>query len=159
GDQKGADWKQLLEIAAIADPADAWRRDLRQALIQGDRQALEQLASSADTSRLPPSTLNLLGTALFNAGAKEQAMAFLQRAQVQYPEDWWINTTLAGYCAEARPPRYDEALRYYAAARAVRPRDTYSLLATGSTLNAKKAYPEAIATFSRLSELKPESQE
>jgi serine/threonine protein kinase/Flp pilus assembly protein TadD len=149
------DWKQLLEIAAAADP-DPWRAPLRQALARGDRKALESLAASADIHGLPPMTLYVLGPALYEVGSTEQALVLLRRAQLRYPDDWWINNVLAYYAFTARPPRYDEALRYYAAAQAAQPRNPYNLCASGNVLLEQKAYPEAVAVFARVLELKPD---
>jgi serine/threonine protein kinase/Flp pilus assembly protein TadD len=152
------DWKQLLEIAAAADP-DPWRMPLRQALARGDRKALESLAASADVGGLPPMTLYLLGQALYKAGSTEQALALLRRAQLCYPADWWINDVLGWYARTARPPRYGEALRYYATAQAVQPHNPYNLNAIGEVLLDDKAYPEAAAVFTRVLELKPDYPE
>jgi serine/threonine protein kinase/Flp pilus assembly protein TadD len=155
GNSSPPDWKQLLEIAAAADP-DPWRVPLRQALAQRDRKALESLAASADVGGLPPMTLYLLGTALDEVGSTEQALALLRRAQLRYPGDWWINDVLAWYARTAQPPRYGEALRYYAAAQAAQPGNPYNLFSIGLVLLAEAAYPEAAAVFTRVFELRPD---
>ena len=155
GSRRIPTWRQLLEIATLADP-DLWRVQLRHALGQGDRKALEALAATADVRRLQPTTLYLLGTALHANGANEQAMGLLRRAQVQNPDDWWINNVLGWFCQTALPPQYDDALRYYTAAQAIRPRNPYNLLAIGEVLGGQKAYAEAVTVLSRAIELKPD---
>jgi serine/threonine protein kinase/tetratricopeptide (TPR) repeat protein len=155
GSQKAPDWKRLLEIAEAADP-DPWRNPLRQARRHGDGKALAALAASADVARLRPETLHLLGYALYDSGAKEQAVALMRQAQLRYPDDWWINNLMGWYCLTARPPQYDDALRYYTASQAVRPQNPYNLHAIGLGLLGKKAYAEAVVVYSRAIELKPD---
>ena len=51
GNQKPPAWRQLLEIATLADP-DPWRVQLRQALALGDRKNLEALAGFTSAEEL-----------------------------------------------------------------------------------------------------------
>ena len=122
-----------------------------------DRQSLERLAESAPIKQLPPGTLNLLGNALFEVGAGEPALALLLRSQQQYPGDLWLNDTLAAANLwHLKPPRYDKALRYYAAALAVRP-DNYRIHdMIGIILRIKKSWKAAEIAFSRAIELRPD---
>src|SRR5262249_7573641 len=53
GSKASPRWQQLLEVARAADP-DPWRDELRAALENDDRQALQTLAASADVHDLPP---------------------------------------------------------------------------------------------------------
>jgi serine/threonine-protein kinase len=150
------DWKQLLEVARAADP-DAWRSKLRAALQNDDREALKGLAASADVRRLPPKTLHLLAVALNAVGLRGQAGALLRKAQRQYPGDVWINEALGWHCRHyLRPPQYDEAVRFYTAAVAVRPRSPYLRAVLGSLLAAKESFAEAVAEISKAIELKPD---
>src|SRR5262249_34589833 len=128
------DWKQLLEVARVADP-DAWRSQLRVALQGNDRAALKGLVASADVRRPPPRTLLLLGTALGEVGLPQQAVTLLRKAQRQYPGDQLLNVTLGGYYFHLlRPPQYDEAARFWTAAVAVRPHNPYLRAALGTAL-------------------------
>jgi tetratricopeptide (TPR) repeat protein len=148
------DWKQLLEVAEAADPDD-WRNPLRAALRRDDRRALEALAASADVHRLPPETLTLLGHTLADhLGAPEQAVALLRKAQRQYPGDLWINNALGWYWGGLG--QYDESVRFYTAALAVRPHNPYLTHGLGLALGKKGAYREAYAEFSKAIELKPD---
>jgi eukaryotic-like serine/threonine-protein kinase len=155
GNPKPPAWQQLLEIATFADP-DPRRVQLREALAQGNRTALERWAASADIKALQPRTLYLLGTALYNRGATEQAIVILLQAHAQHPEDWWISATLGSYCLAAHPSQYNDAIRFFTAAQAVRPRNPYILYGFGQALLQKPAQAEAIAIFSRAVELKPD---
>jgi tetratricopeptide (TPR) repeat protein len=155
GNQRAPDWKELVEIAEAIDP-DPERNSIRQARRRRDPKALEMLASSADFVRLSPETVLLLAVALYDSGGKEQATGLLRQAQRQYPEDWWISATLGWWCLTAHPPQYEEAIRFITASIAVRPRNPYSLHALGNALMGKLAYEEAVGTFSRAIQLKPD---
>src|SRR5262249_43279595 len=126
--------------------------------LQGDdRTALQGLAASADVRRLPPKTLLLLGSALGRVGLPEQAATLLRRAQRQYPGDQFINVVLGGLCSSyLRPPRYDEAARFWTAALAVRPHNPYLRIALGTVFSKQGAFSEAAAEFSKAVELKPD---
>jgi serine/threonine protein kinase/Flp pilus assembly protein TadD len=155
GSQRSPDWKQLVLIAEAAD-ADPWRNQLRQARRRADRQRLEALATSADFSRLPPQTVLLLANALYESGGTERAMALLREARLHYPDDWWLGAWLGWWCLSAQPPQYDEAIRHYTACQATRPRNAYSLHGIAQALAGKRAYAEAVATYSRAIDLKPD---
>jgi serine/threonine protein kinase/Flp pilus assembly protein TadD len=148
------DWKQLLEVAEAADPDDR-RNQLRAALRHDDRRTLEALAASADVRRLPPETLTLLGKTLGDSlKAPEQAVALLRQAQRQYPADLWINDALGWYCYNLR--QYDDSVRFFTAARALRPDSPYLVEGIGRALVDKGALPEAAAEFAKAIEMKPD---
>ena len=57
--------------------------------------ALRDLAGSAQVDDLPAVSLDLLGSALRDAGDPERAEAVLRRAQRRRPDDVWLNYNLA----------------------------------------------------------------
>jgi tetratricopeptide (TPR) repeat protein len=151
-----ADWQRLLEIAQAADN-DHWRRALRGARQRGDRQAVAALAASADLLRMPPASFYLLGRTCTNfLNDPEQAMAVYRQAQRRYPADLWLNETLALTSLRTRPPRYDEAIRFYSVALTLRPSNPYLTYVLGKALLDKGSYPEAIAELSRAIALEPD---
>jgi serine/threonine-protein kinase len=156
GNKASPDWRQLLQIARSADP-DPWRDQLRAALQNDDRQALEALAASADVHNLPPETLTLLGRTLAEfLESPEQAVALLRQAQQQYPGDLWINDALGWlYLNFIRPAQYDEAARFYTAALAIRPYTPFLAHGVGLALREKGAPREAVGAFSKAIELDP----
>jgi tetratricopeptide (TPR) repeat protein len=152
------DWKQLLEVAKTADP-DPWRRNLREALQRSDAKALEAMAASVDVRELPPGTLHRLALALHDVGLQNQTVALLRQAQRQYPGSLWLNNELGYfYYAVLWPPQHDDALRFYAAAQALRPHNPYITHDIAMVLRRKKAYAEAVGVFSRAIDLKPDSR-
>jgi tetratricopeptide (TPR) repeat protein len=114
-------WKKLVTIARLADP-DPWRNRCRDALLRRDRAAIEELADRVPTDQVSVRTLWLLGTTLRDVGAPDKAVSLLLRAQREYPSDLWINDALGDLSMNAfRPPRTDDALRFYSIALALRP--------------------------------------
>ena len=153
------DWKELLAIAKLADP-NPWRNGLRDALQGRDLKALEALEASAEVASLSPATLHLLGYALSDLGAADRAVSLLRRAQRQFPGDLWLNDALGWHCYRTtRPPLYDDSVRFYTAALAVRPRNPYMAYSIGRALRAKGSFAEAIAEFTKAIELKPDHRD
>jgi tetratricopeptide (TPR) repeat protein len=149
GDARG---KHLLAIVQAADPEDGWHNRLRDALQRRDRKALVlKLAASADVGRLPIANLHLLGEILIQAGAAQEASDLLGKAQERHPSDFWINHYLASSFARRKPPQWDEALRFYTVAVALRSHNSsahynqgVALQHTGRLDGAIAAYREAI---------------
>jgi tetratricopeptide (TPR) repeat protein/serine/threonine protein kinase len=157
GTKSGPDWKQLLGIAAAADvDSDSLRNQVRQALKRGDRNTLESLGRTADVGKLPVESLVLLANALYESGGKDQALALARRAVLVHPEDWWLNQYLGWWSFIAQPPQYHDAIRYCAVCQAIRPRNPYTLITIGRAQAWMKMHAEAVATFSRVLELKPD---
>ena len=141
------------------DP-DPWRNGLRDALQGRDRKALEALEASAEVASLSPATLHLLGYALSDVGAADHAVSLLRRAQRQYPGDLWLNDALGWLCySTPQPPLYDESVRFYTAARAIRPRNPHMAYSIGRALRDKGSFAEAIAEFTKAIELKPDHRD
>jgi tetratricopeptide (TPR) repeat protein len=147
-------WKHLLRVARAADP-DGWRDQVREALERADQQALVDLAKSDEAVRQPPLMVAFLGTALERNGAFEPAEALLQQARQEYPDNFWINFELALAITAARPPRWDEAIRFFTAALAVRPHSPGAHFALGLALSTNKGrLDEAIVEFRKTLRLK-----
>jgi serine/threonine protein kinase/Flp pilus assembly protein TadD len=138
-----ATWRDLLAIARAADP-DALRNQVRDALERRDARALQELTASDQAVTLPPSTLLLLVRVLRGIQAAEReaqsaergapvaketstlsaarsALNLLRKAQWKHPHDFWLNHELAWHLAVARPPQWNEAIRFYGIALSLRP--------------------------------------
>jgi len=150
-DKEGA--RQVTEAARQADP-NPWRnrlRNLHQSVPAQDRLAiLKDLAKSTGTEELPAVSLHLLGATLLALGDPTSSEAVLRAAQRLYPSDVWLNYDLA-QCLE-RMARREEAIRYYMAARSLRPETAHSL---AHALEAKGETDQAIAVFQDLVRLRP----
>jgi serine/threonine-protein kinase len=151
GDQAGS--LRFTEVARLADP-DPWHNRLREVIqnSQGpDRlRNLKDLTKSARTDELPAVSLNLLGANLRDLGDPAGAEAVLRNALRRYPSDVWLNYDLAR-CLE-RLERSEEAIRYYMAARVLRPETAHSL---AHALKREGETNRAIAVYEDLARLRP----
>jgi tetratricopeptide (TPR) repeat protein len=151
-----AAWRKPLEAARRADP-DPYRDRLRAALLTEDlgskAEALRALAAAPEAAGLPAATTGLLGQALANAGQAEAAVALLRQAAVQYPDDVWVNYILAEVLNGRGPSARAEAVRYYTAARVLRPATAHAL---AHLLARMGRGAEAEAVFRDLAGRRPE---
>ena len=152
-DRPGAE--RLAQLARDADP-DPWRGGLRTALDISDQpkrlDVLRELARAAEIDKLAPVSLNLLGSALLDAGDPQAAEGVLRQGQRRYPGDVWLNYNLA-LCLE-KLARREEAIRYYTAVRSIQPETAHEL---AHALQEKGEMDEAIAVFRDLERLRPKN--
>ena len=114
---------------------------------------MQALAKTAKFEELGPISLQLLGSALMGQigrGDSSGAESVLRRAQQRYPGDVWINHEL-GRCWRTRG-RLDEAIRFYTAARAIRPETAHEL---ADALEKRGDLDESIAVHRDLNKLRP----
>jgi len=140
--------RRLAAVARAADP-DPWRCRLRDALDleatdpESAHAAFDELAASAPEDVLHPESISRLACALRKYGDAERASSLLRRAQQAHPDDFWINWDLASSLMdECRP---NEAVRFYSAAVAIRPRTELAVQALGDALRASRRPDEAAA--------------
>ncbi len=152
--KEDAGWKQLLALARAVDP-DPWRTKVRNALERLDETRLKELAASEDLNDLPPSTLYLLGVSLGKIDAIEEAVALLRQAQKQSPGDFWINHSLAYFLSKMRPPRWQESIRFFTVALALRPIDPANHCNLALTLLDNEAVEEGEEVILKALELDP----
>jgi serine/threonine-protein kinase len=150
-----AEWRRIAAAAREADP-DPWRNRFRDALAKDDPQALEAVARTAPVEKLPARTLEMLGHALGRSVGAAEAVEALSRARRRFPGDFWINHYLAFFLASMAPPRYEEAVRYYSAAIALRGDNPGVYVNLASALEHKGERDEAIRAFEKALELKPD---
>jgi serine/threonine-protein kinase len=146
----------LRRLVEAADPDDPWRSQLRQARLEGDLETLKQLAAREDAARQPPSTVRLLAGALRFHEESKAAIDLLRRAQRHSPDALWINYHLAHDSFRRGPPAWDDALRFFTAALALRPGNANLHYRVGYILRHKGALDDAVAAFRRTIELEPD---
>jgi tetratricopeptide (TPR) repeat protein len=88
-------------------------------------------------------------------GQPDQALTLLLRAQQHYPGDFWVNSYCGQRLHEAHPPRWDEALRFYYAALAIRPQSPGAHLNVAYVLRKEGRFDEAIAAYRQAVRLQP----
>ena len=150
--------EQLVAIARAADP-DPWRNRLREALQKKDLRVLNQLAAGGDLAGQHPITVVLLADALARAGNVSKAVVVLQQAQWRHPADFWINHQLASCLTQLGPPRWQEAVRFFTAALALRPENPGVLLNLGVALEKNGQCEEALTAFRQAIRLRPDFAE
>jgi serine/threonine-protein kinase len=153
--QGAAGATRLSAAARIADP-DPWRNELRSTLDQSNKEArltaLQALARKANYDEIGPISLHLLGTGLSAVGDRALAEMVLRRAQERHPRDVWVNFELARVLEALS--RRDEAIRFYTAARAIRPDTAHEL---AHALEDRGNSDEALAVFRDLRGLRPDN--
>jgi serine/threonine protein kinase len=112
----------LLAVARLADD-DPWRQRLRALAGRGARAALEALADQEETLSKRPAGVVWLAHALGHAsGSQVVTERLLRQAQAVHPADFWLNFELAHTLSQKTPPETWQAVRFYQAALALRPR-------------------------------------
>jgi tetratricopeptide (TPR) repeat protein len=97
------------------------REMFKQIDLKPHRNPLQAIARAGKVVEFGPSTSLLLSRALQEAGDDSDAIDVLRVAVARYPSDVWTNTELGKLFSQANPPQAVEAIRYFTAARAVRP--------------------------------------
>jgi serine/threonine-protein kinase len=149
--QNGRLSEKLLEIAQAADDDEPWRRRVRAAFHERDREELSRLTEEIAAREPGPSTLELLATAVeppwrpdrrsppADTGLSERVW---RRAQEIYPDDFWINIQLGTFLSRKR--KNSEAIQYLRIAVALRPKSAYARYELGAALEAEGNIREAI---------------
>jgi serine/threonine-protein kinase len=106
---------RLAELAVLADP-DVTRARLRTALARGDKSELVEFARTENLAAYPATTLNLLTSALDDAGASAEALLVARVAQRLKPDDFVSNV----YLARLLRDQPAAAARYFETALALR---------------------------------------
>jgi tetratricopeptide (TPR) repeat protein len=148
--------RRLFEAARLAD-THSFREAIRAARSLKDRpairDALKRLAGDeAKIATLPIPDADLLGKSLNEVGETDMALNVLQRARERFPSDVWINLDLAHALESLRPPRTEEAIRFFTAAQAIRPETGHSV---AHALQKAGRQNEAIAIFRSLCKIVP----
>ncbi len=155
---KAEGWPRIVAVARAADP-DPDRDALRAALAVEDqarrREQLRPLAERADAGSWEPSSLLLLADMLDRAGDIEAGVRVLRRAKGAHSTDAWVHFKLGDLLQHTTPPRPDEAIEAYTAARALVPELGHEL---AHILERHRRYEEAEAVFRDLVARRPDSE-
>jgi tetratricopeptide (TPR) repeat protein len=148
--------RQLLAVARQVDP-DEWRNRLRDMVLSRDPKDLEQLELSAPVEDFSPPTLGLLGEFVADRRpVSEREVGLLRRGQQRFPADFWANMHLAWALTQTQPPLLEEAIGFFRACVALRPRSAGARLNLGAALKAKGDVSGAIAEFRESIRLMPD---
>jgi tetratricopeptide (TPR) repeat protein/tRNA A-37 threonylcarbamoyl transferase component Bud32 len=144
---------RLARIAKAGDPDPAWRDRFRDALARRDRDALRKLAAEADVGRLSPAALVALGTGL--GCTTPEGIDVLERAQVHYPADYWLNFWLVRALRHNDRITPVEAIGYYRVCMLARPDSAIAHNSLGIALRAAGKNDQSEAEYRRAIELDP----
>jgi tetratricopeptide (TPR) repeat protein len=140
-------------VIAAAD-ADPWRRRVRTA---GGVQDLVKLRQEADLDAMDPESLLLLALRLFRSGESAQAADLARDVQSRHPNHVAVNELAGLFAGERSPPRHDEALRFFTAAAALRPKSAESQYNVGVALANVGDRELALNAHRRSIRLRPDS--
>ena len=134
-------------LTELLDAADTgpWRKRAQQALKTSDWKALERIVEEALAARQPPSALLRLAREI--PWDSPIRLKLFRRIRQAYPGDFWANHELACYLHYSQSPYLEEALRYYTAALALRPRNPGTCVNLGNALRNSGDLDGAIAAY------------
>ncbi|WP_169976690.1 tetratricopeptide repeat protein [Tautonia rosea] len=147
---------RLLELTMAIDPnPDRNRiRDTLRIPRKEDRLAeLREVVDDTGRNHLPVPSSLLLAEALVEVDADDEATVLLRRTVDRNPSDLWANFDLARHLQHHHPSRWEEAIRYYSVARAIRPDSAHAL---ADLLADRGREAEAITLFQDLIRLRPD---
>ena len=119
------------------------------------RATLERLAAQADAELLPAASVTRLAFALSRLGNRSVAISLLRRTQRVHPNGFWVNCDLGRELKDTG--QFDEAIRFFSIAVAVRPQSEIALTDLGSVLQKGGRLEEAAATIRRAIQVRPDS--
>jgi serine/threonine-protein kinase len=129
----------ILAVARLADPEPTWRDRVRDPGTGTKLADLEPLAATAPLDR-PSVALHLaLAHRLRRAGGDD--VGFLRRVQFANPDDFWVTFHLALSLDLRQEP---DAIGFYQAARAIRPRGLAALNNLGAALHIQGRISEEL---------------
>ncbi|MGC3968021.1 MAG: tetratricopeptide repeat protein [Pirellulales bacterium] len=142
---------RLLETTRNADPApDGWPDRVRDPATWHDREVLQRLAATASSQNTSVYLLRTVGERLSDVGV--DSVSFYRQVQREHADSFLANFALANALRVREP---EEAVRFYQAALAIRPRE----VSAGNNLAVALAdlgrTDEAMPLFRQMSELPP----
>jgi eukaryotic-like serine/threonine-protein kinase len=157
--QKGLKTPLDLHALVATVHSDPWASEVRDMMNVRDRQRLAAWGESDKVRAMPPVTLVRIAGQLKGMRGDQEAVVFLRQAQARYPGDFWINHQLGFYLATLANPRWDEAVRFYTVAVALRPDNVRARLDLGKALAGNGQLDEATAVFQKVIDRKPDLAE
>ena len=146
---------RLRSVVQKADP-EGILAQWRAAQDLGDHAEMRKFIAGLEVGRVPPATLAILGESMFRTGLRKEATEWLRAAHNQHPEDFWINQNLASVYSRSDPPQWEEAMRHYTTALALRPQSHMIYSNIGVALNRLGKREAALAAAKKALELKPD---
>ncbi len=149
---------RLRQLAQAADPDAASFRNRCLARIQAkDWDGLWRLAFGPEGEGLSAAALDRLGRRVrYGGGGPAAAAKFLKEADGRRPGDFWIAFELGSVSADLGAAGTDDAMRYFTAAIALRPRSAAAHNNLGNALRRNGSVDDAIAEYRKAIRLNPQ---
>jgi serine/threonine-protein kinase len=154
-----SDGKNRERLQAVVDAADRddWRRQFRLAARANNGPRLLELMAQPGAIDQPPAVkLELVARSLAENGHDDWALNSMLTAQRHRPDDFWANEGLARWLHHSTRPPNANAIGYYRAAVAVRPKSQGAWINLGTALYDFNDARGAAACFQRALEIDPE---
>ena len=149
-----AERERLHQVLRATDADGGVGRDRwREALVRKDPEALRGLA--AEAASLPPAVRVVRAGELARAGLAAEAEGLLRAGLRRHPTDFWLNHEMAQTLHKMQPPRLEEAIRHYTAARVLRSRSPGVQVNLGAALQAQGDLKGAVACYHEALRLDP----
>jgi serine/threonine protein kinase/Flp pilus assembly protein TadD len=152
-DPQAREW--LAAVLQAVESSDPWRQQARSAMEARDWQALRKLLEGPAAAR--QSLVVLVGLFARNPwDGDPRALDLWRYIRQSYPSDFWANLSVAVVLHYFhRPPRLEEAIRYYTAAIALRPHSPATYVNLGNALRSKGELDETIAVYRQATAIAP----
>lgn len=150
-----ADSEQHLIRVALAADDDPERREIRQAMLERDRTRILAIAQRAIEVPLSAPTAATLGAELFAHREYDRAIEVLDRSYEADPGDYSVALLLGTALGDGGVDRQVEALRYYLAARAIKPDSAEAWGGIAEVLSILGQNERAEECYRRAAELDP----
>ncbi len=147
-------WQVVRSVRTLSGGAYARWQDL---LDRKDVPGLVAFAGSPEALTFRSPLINDLGRNLRDAGQYDACRALLRAAVARYPHDIWLHNDLAVAASMTSPPDYLDALRYSAAAAALRPDSLLFQVQMGDCFQSLASYDHALECYRTAIALQPES--
>ncbi len=148
----------LVSIARQLD-VHPMRNAIRDAMVRNDRGELETLSRvlvrQIDISQYPPTWLSMGGNFFTGRSDPDTAIAILVSAQRFYPNHFFVNVNLGRAYLARRPPKYNEAIRFFSIAVALRPDSTAAHDELGTALRGSGDFDAAKKEYERTIDIVP----
>jgi tetratricopeptide (TPR) repeat protein len=151
---KEADVRAWLNAVIAGADSNPWRQRARHAVASGAVAALREVVEDAAAMGQPLMLLHALAVEL-PIQENQLEIELSLRLQRACPSDFWTNFHLATAFERSAPPRWDEAIRYFTAALALRPRNTAVYRALGIAQLRKGDLAAAVTTFQQALAIDP----
>jgi tetratricopeptide (TPR) repeat protein/tRNA A-37 threonylcarbamoyl transferase component Bud32 len=146
-------------LSAIATAADLPENAaIRAKIASKDAAALRSLVADEAARLKSKASLRSIFQALSDIDPAT-SLPLLRDIQREHPSDFWYNHGLAWAYQKATPPRLEEAIRYYTAAVAIRPKSPGVHLNLGNALHDRGDLQGAVAAYREAIRLKPDYAE